>query len=231
MYNKLKNTNKIADNNNDNINELNNRNNNIKPNNTLSQTLNNLYEDSKQRNLVLTEKLNNKKKNEEESLSRMLSYKIELSSIDRSMFENNPLKDDKSVISEMQRFERARLDKKIAQLQKEKGITLLKNYDNIEEILNYDSNIYPSWSFSINKKSNKDTFENYNNSRFKTINNNYSNVNLDYINPDNIEDYNNIQNEENEINNDNNNNNEIDLVNDLENQNNQHNNENGKIIF
>jgi len=91
----------------------------------------------------------------------------------------------------VERFERARIEKKIAEIQKQTGITNLNQINNIDALLK--ENNYPSWKFTLEKKNNKDTFEDAsrfsklgekkrekNEIIFKTLTNslNYSNIKL-----------------------------------------------------
>jgi phosphoenolpyruvate carboxylase len=65
------------------------------------------------------------------------------------------------VKKEHERLERARIDKKIAEIQKEKGVASLKNFASIEELFNSTRNYQKSMNFSIDKKTNKDTFSTF----------------------------------------------------------------------
>lgn len=57
----------------------------------------------------------------------------------------------------VERFERARIEKKIAEIQKQTGITNLNQINNIDSLLK--ENNYPSWNFTLEKKIHKDTFD------------------------------------------------------------------------
>ena len=60
----------------------------------------------------------------------------------------------------MERFERARIEKKIEEIKKQTGITNLNQINNIDALLK--ENKFPSWNFTLEKKLNKDTFDNSN---------------------------------------------------------------------
>lgn len=71
----------------------------------------------------------------------------------------NPKKIEAYEVSKknVERFERARIEKKIAEIQKQTGITNLNQINNIDALLK--ENNYPSWNFTLEKKSHKDTFD------------------------------------------------------------------------
>jgi hypothetical protein len=78
---------------------------------------------------------------------------------DTTVFEVNPLQHDELFRKEVERFEQARILKKIAEIQKKKGIMNLKQYKNFHSLLKDED--LPGMKFGIEKKVNKDTFENY----------------------------------------------------------------------
>jgi hypothetical protein len=61
------------------------------------------------------------------------------------------------VKKEAERLERARIEKKIAEIQKKKGISNLKQLKNLDALLKEES--VPNWNFNIEKKTYKDTIE------------------------------------------------------------------------
>lgn len=69
-------------------------------------------------------------------------------------------------------MERARIEKKIAEIQKQTGITNLNQINNIDSLLK--DNFYPAWDFSIEKKFHKDTFNDT--SRFSKVGSDKKNV-------------------------------------------------------
>jgi hypothetical protein len=71
------------------------------------------------------------------------------------MFENNPL--DKDIHSQkvIKRYEQARTDKKIQEYKLNKGLNKIKDVNIIRE----DTNLLPAMKNSLEKKTNKDTFE------------------------------------------------------------------------
>ena len=74
------------------------------------------------------------------------------------MFDVNPLLHDKMVQKEVERFERARIEKKIAEIQKKKGITNLKQFKNLDALLKEEEEL-PQWNFGLEKKTYKDTLD------------------------------------------------------------------------
>jgi hypothetical protein len=81
----------------------------------------------------------------------------------------NPLIHDENVKKEVERFERARLERKIADIQKKKGISNLKQLKNLDVLLKDEE--LPSWNFNIEKKTYKDTINNLTNGSFDNTNN------------------------------------------------------------
>lgn len=73
------------------------------------------------------------------------------------VFEENPLIHDEKVKQNMERLERARIERKIMEYQKKKGITDLKNFGNLEELLKEHE--LPGWQFGMEKKTYKDSIE------------------------------------------------------------------------
>lgn len=71
----------------------------------------------------------------------------------------NPLEHDELNKKEADRYEQARILKKIAEIQKKKGLMNLKQYNNFNSLLKEEE--LPPWRFEIEKKNNKDTFDNY----------------------------------------------------------------------
>lgn len=123
--------------------------------------ISNLYEDSKQRQLLYKNEVEKKNLEEDEKLKKVM-IKPEKTSLNMKIFTVNPLENDKNIKKEIERKERARIDKKISELQKEKGNSNLKNFTSIEELFNVPTrNLYKPMVFSIDKKTNKDTFSSY----------------------------------------------------------------------
>jgi hypothetical protein len=73
------------------------------------------------------------------------------------VFEVNPLIHDKFVEKEVKRFEKARIERKIVEIQKKKGINNLKTVKNLEELLVDED--YPSMTFEIEKRTYKDNID------------------------------------------------------------------------
>jgi hypothetical protein len=87
------------------------------------------------------------------------SFKPNINTFKEKIFQENPLVHDKNVKKEVERFERARLERKIVELKKKKGIMNLKQLKNLELLLKGDEN--KPWGFEVEKKTFKDTFNNY----------------------------------------------------------------------
>jgi hypothetical protein len=78
------------------------------------------------------------------------------------VFEVNPLAHDKYIEKEYNRFEKARVEKKLTEIQKKKGVTNLKILKNLDALLLDDA--LPNMNFQIEKRFNKETIENQNKS-------------------------------------------------------------------
>lgn len=88
------------------------------------------------------------------------SFKPSVNKFNEKIFLENPLVHDKNVKKEVERFERARLEKKILELKKKKGVNNLKQLKNLELLLKGED--FKPWGFEVEKKTFKDTFTNYN---------------------------------------------------------------------
>jgi hypothetical protein len=75
------------------------------------------------------------------------------------VFEVNPLQHDEMVKKEAERFEHARILKKITDIQKKKGVTNLKRCNDFNSLLKEEE--LPEMVFNLEKKSNKETFDNF----------------------------------------------------------------------
>jgi len=64
------------------------------------------------------------------------------------------------VEREIKRLERARIEKKIFEDQKRKGLNNLKGIKSIDDVIEEEN--YKTWNFSIEKKTYKDTIQNLN---------------------------------------------------------------------
>ncbi len=68
---------------------------------------------------------------------------------------------DKELVErEVKRIEKARLERKIVEVQKKKGIYNLKGLKNIDALL--DDEELPTWNHALERKFHKDTLENFN---------------------------------------------------------------------
>jgi hypothetical protein len=73
------------------------------------------------------------------------------------VFEVNPLIHDKNIEKEVKRIEKARIEKKITDIQKKKGTINLKQFKNLDALLIEED--LPHWDFSLEKRTYKDTIE------------------------------------------------------------------------
>lgn len=87
------------------------------------------------------------------------------------IFERNPLAENSEYKKEIERHERARLEKRIAEIQKEKGINNLKNVKNLDELIKGKET--PAWNCGLEMKHFKNTLDIHmqSNSKFKKSNN------------------------------------------------------------
>ena len=67
------------------------------------------------------------------------------------------MQNDEKVKILIEKKERARIERKICDIQKKKGINNLKNFKNIEELLKDEK--VPSFKFGLETKRDKETFE------------------------------------------------------------------------
>jgi hypothetical protein len=121
------------------------------------ETSTKLYDDAKRRIKV-------KQEGEKKEDSESFEYKPAVNRLyilykfrNPLVFEINPILEDEQVKKETDRLERARIEKKLADLIKKKGVLNLRNFNDIESIVKEDRNLRP-FDCSIEVKSNKDTF-------------------------------------------------------------------------
>jgi len=111
-------------------------------------------------------KLNEEKK--EEILSEECCFNPKVNKFNAHVFEVNPLLHDELVKKEVDRFERARVEKKIQELQKKKGINNIKQY-NIDELIKEEE--LPCWNFAMERKNHRETIETTNRNEKKAQSN------------------------------------------------------------
>lgn len=85
-----------------------------------------------------------------------LTIKPEIVELNREIFTPKNIKSYEISKKNVERFERARIEKKISEIQKQTGITNLNQINNIDNLLK--ENNAPSWNFGLEKKTYKDTF-------------------------------------------------------------------------
>ena len=127
------------------------------------------------------EKVRKSKNSQKESKDDfdLCSFKPQINQFNEKIFQENPLVHDKNVKKEVERFEQARLERKIVELQKKKGINNLKQLKNLEDLLKGEEN--KAWGFDVEKKTFKDTFNNFNKDR-SSLNNNNNNLTRSLLN-------------------------------------------------
>lgn len=120
----------------------------------LEETLDKLYQDSKNRDSIKLNNLETKKKAEEQSLAKIKFVPETNNQLDKKIFVSNPLKDD--IENVQKRLEKARVEKKINELRISKGSNHITKKD--LEALKTDENL-PNFNCTIERQLHKDTFE------------------------------------------------------------------------
>jgi len=92
-----------------------------------------LYTDAKQRK-AKKEKTEDEKK-EKEKIPVDFSFKPTVHPVKDEVFQANPIQNDEDVKKKVERYERARIERKLCELKKNKGVNNLKNVSNNEEII------------------------------------------------------------------------------------------------
>jgi hypothetical protein len=87
------------------------------------------------------------------------------------MFLDKKIKSYEISKKNVERFERARIEKKIFDIHKQTGLTNLNQIKEIDNLLK--ENINPAWKFNLDKKTNKDTFEDFTRFTNKDFNKNF----------------------------------------------------------
>lgn len=133
-----------------------------RPEQKLEITLENLYKDAQVRKDNRNKDIDDKTKKDDVKLKNAYNYTPFINKpINHGLFTNNNLmKDDHHVLNEKKRFEKARKDKKILELQQKKGIISIKDMKNAEELLQED-NLH-QFDCTLEKKTFKDGFHNLN---------------------------------------------------------------------
>lgn len=117
----------------------------------LSETIDKLYQDSKNRDLIYKQNVETKNK-KLESEYESLNFKPETRVFNSTIFKNNPMENNKPYKRNVERQERARIEKKSTD---DKGMIL--------RTLDKEENIGKSaWTFGIDKRFGKESFNNYN---------------------------------------------------------------------
>lgn len=117
----------------------------------LSETIDKLYQDSKNRDLIYKQNVEQKNKKLDTEFEN-LNFKPETIAFNSTIFKNNPMENNKSFKRNVERQERARVEKKSLD---DKGM-IMRTLDKEENIGK------PAWNFGIDKKCSKDTFSVYN---------------------------------------------------------------------
>jgi hypothetical protein len=105
----------------------------------------------------------NKKHNQEEEKKKKDEIPVDfpfqpvVNHVKTDVFQTNPIQNDEDVKKKVERYERARIEKKLCELQKKKGVNNFKNVSNIEEMIKKEE--HTPMKFGIESKTYKDTFE------------------------------------------------------------------------
>jgi len=100
-------------------------------------------------------KMNEEKK--EEALSEECCFNPKVNKFNSHVFDVNPLLHDELIKKEVERFERARVERKLQEIQKKKGINNLKQYKNLDLLLKEED--LPLWHFGIERKNHRESIE------------------------------------------------------------------------
>lgn len=71
------------------------------------------------------------------------------------IFDINPLLHDERIHKEIEKLEKARIDKKLLEYKKQRGINVIKDYSSVD----LKNEVLPNWRFEIEKKTYKDPIE------------------------------------------------------------------------
>jgi len=111
----------------------------------IKETVNKLYIDG-----VTKQKARKNEERKEEVTPEDCTFNPKVNRFNSHVFEVNPLLHDELVKKEVERFERARIERKINEIQKKKGINNLKQYKNVDVLLKEEE--LGSWNFAMEKK-------------------------------------------------------------------------------
>jgi len=107
---------------------------------------------------VTKQKAKNNEEKKEEVINKIdCTFVPKVNRFNSHVFDVNPLLHDEMVQKEVERFERARIEKKIAEIQKNKGIMSLKQFKNLDVLLKDEELV--SMKFGLEKKTYKDSID------------------------------------------------------------------------
>jgi len=118
----------------------------------IKETINKLYIDG-----FTKQRARNAELKRIDGLSDECTFLPKVNKVNSSLFDVNPLIHDELIKKEVERFERARVEKKIQELQKKKGINNLKMFKNLDVLLKEED--LPNWNFSIERKCHKESID------------------------------------------------------------------------
>ncbi len=90
-----------------------------------------------------------------------------ISDLDENIFIDNPIKDDALTNQKVEQYEKARIQRKLIDFAQSKGGNLMMRIKNNEELVKEFNNQpqYESFKFGIERKTNKDTFDTFNDNK------------------------------------------------------------------
>jgi len=119
----------------------------------IKETINKLYIDGKTK-----QRARNNEEKKEERIGMECTFSPKVNRFNSSLFETNPLVHDELIRKEVERFERARIERKVNELQKKKGISNIKMFKDLDSLLKEEDGS-SSWNFSLEKKYNKESID------------------------------------------------------------------------
>ena len=90
-----------------------------------------------------------------------------ISDLDENIFIDNPIKDDVLTNQKVEQYEKARIQRKLIDFAQSKGGNLMMRIKNNQELVKEFNNQpqYESFKFGIERKTNKDTFDTFNDNK------------------------------------------------------------------
>jgi hypothetical protein len=145
----------------------------------LEETLNKLYQDSKIREQINHDNLLKKENEEDDKIHNKMTFRPELNKpLNINLFKsNNLIHEDKHVLHNIERHEKSRYNKKLKEIYLKNGISMSRDVPNIDELMALSEEPKGSFNLTIERKTFKDGFDNFNKSSgfdVYPMDNNYS---------------------------------------------------------